>query len=1101
MGKGSSKTMGKTRAIRCCCYQRKTEGHQGFFKPNGDWRFVLDFQGLNQATVNVERWPIPNINELLRRIGDKKPRYFGIMDLTSGFFQAAISAESSAFTAFVTKNKVYQWTRVPMGITAAPSYFQRVISTQVLGGLVGHICEVYIDDIIVWGDSEESFLRNLETVLTRFKEHGITVNPEKCKLGLEAIEYVGHVINRDGIHFTREKLDSVVNFPLPTTKRDLKAFICLVNYFRDHLKDASVIMRPLDALVCKYHPKELVDWNEEAIDAYEEIKKVVDECPMLHFLDNTSEIVIQTDACNTGMGAYLFQVREGKEVPIAFMSKAFDKILGKWCTFQQEGFVIYYAIKKWRHLLLDKKFTLMTDHANLMYLKGYSDPKVLRWMLALQEYDFEVKHIKGSDNKVADAFSRLCVVNQREECVNPKKGKPDWSSYVVGARQSSRLRARREMRDPEVMVPETPSVSRGTTNKDNYTGRSKNVDRSKKGLGVSWADEANVAESSCDNEAHPDSRAKVIVFVDSPSHHPPTVDRGSDPAPGQERMEVVKSSVSGSQDRGISGLPNLSTPDGPRVESVLIVSDTLKEPLGEPISLCEQSQDSPDQRGMNQDDTTPQVLLKDRDIERDKKVNDWFLKVHNHESGHTGLERTMNKLFELSEVRRLSLRNSLPKGLTLKIAKLLKSCNTCQKNAVAKRTSQASHFSCSSYQKMKRIAIDYIECLRPDIDENDMIVVVIDCFSRFVCLYPVRSKGTEVFLSSYLKWLGLGMGEPSEILTDRGSQFTSRLTLELARRVGHTMIYTTANSKQENAIVERANRETMRHLRNIVMDKRAIDEWSREVPLVQRIMNSMVHSSTGVRSSSVVYSSEIDQSIFRNTETIIDTEDMEKLKEVQSGEEESPDIIEWERDWLLRLENSQKFYIERAIKSLTEMDERHRAQMPTNVSSFEIGDLVLVEQGSAFRRGPESKLLPLLAGPFEVTQRVGDIYTLKNAITNKLRDVHLANLHGYVSDEYSMTPAAAAITDYAGLFLVDHVVKEHPKNKISHNVKLRDLQFLVRWVGYSQESDSWQKWSTLRKHPRFRVFLETHRLKSYNNLAKKLPTLLEGDVDDDEEIA
>ena len=91
----------------------------------------------------------------------------------------------------------------------------------------------------------------------------------------------------------------------------------------------------------------------------------------------------------------------------------------------------------------------------------------------------------------------------------------------------------------------------------------------------------------------------------------------------------------------------------------------------------------------------------------------------------------------------------------------------------------------------------------------------------------------------------------------------------------------------------------MRHLRNIVMDKRAIDEWSREVPLVQRIMNSMVHSSTGVRPSSIVYSSEINPSIIRNTEMIIDTEDREKLKEAQPDEEESPDIIEWERDWLL----------------------------------------------------------------------------------------------------------------------------------------------------------------------------------------------------------
>ena len=118
------------------------------------------------------------------------------------------------------------------------------------------------------------------------------------------------------------------------------------------------------------------------------------------------------------------------------------------------------------------------------------------------------------------------------------------------------MKKQREIRDPEVMVPETPYVSRGTTNKDNYTGRSKNVDRSKKGLGVSWADEANVAESSCDNEAHQDRRATMIVFVDSPSNHPPTVDRGSDTAPGQERMEVVKSSVSGSQDRGIKKIKN-----------------------------------------------------------------------------------------------------------------------------------------------------------------------------------------------------------------------------------------------------------------------------------------------------------------------------------------------------------------------------------------------------------------------------------------------------------------------------------------------------------------------------------------------------------------
>ena len=94
------------------------------------------------------------------------------------------------------------------------------------------------------------------------------MNPDKCKFGLEAIEYVGHVINKDGIHFTRDKLDSVTNFPLPKTKGDLKAFIGLVNYFRDHIKDASIILRPLDKLVTPYHPKEVLCWTKTTNEAY-----------------------------------------------------------------------------------------------------------------------------------------------------------------------------------------------------------------------------------------------------------------------------------------------------------------------------------------------------------------------------------------------------------------------------------------------------------------------------------------------------------------------------------------------------------------------------------------------------------------------------------------------------------------------------------------------------------------------------------------------------------------------------------------------------------------------------------------------------------------
>ena len=109
-----------------------------------------------------------------------------------------------------------------MGTMSAPPYFQRVIATEVLGGLLHTVCELYIDDILVFGSTIEEILENTEKVLQRLLDCGMTVNPDKCTFGLSEIEYVGHTINSEGLHFTRDKLDSVTNFGLPRTQRALK---------------------------------------------------------------------------------------------------------------------------------------------------------------------------------------------------------------------------------------------------------------------------------------------------------------------------------------------------------------------------------------------------------------------------------------------------------------------------------------------------------------------------------------------------------------------------------------------------------------------------------------------------------------------------------------------------------------------------------------------------------------------------------------------------------------------------------------------------------------------------------------------------------------
>ena len=151
---------------------------------------------------------------MLRRLGQKKPKYFCKLDLTAGYHQTPLHPDSRHYTAFKTAFGVYEWLRVPMGLKGAPSYFQRVMQSEVLQGLMYEICELYIDDIIIFADSEDEMARRLDIILQRLQEHTLTVNPEKCAFGLESVEFVGHTVDKDGLHFSRENLDKVLMIDL-----------------------------------------------------------------------------------------------------------------------------------------------------------------------------------------------------------------------------------------------------------------------------------------------------------------------------------------------------------------------------------------------------------------------------------------------------------------------------------------------------------------------------------------------------------------------------------------------------------------------------------------------------------------------------------------------------------------------------------------------------------------------------------------------------------------------------------------------------------------------------------------------------------------------
>ena len=251
---------------------------------------------------------------------------------------------------------------------------------------------------MVHANSVEEFLSRLEEVFTRFRGSGITLNPSKCRLGISQVEYVGHTIDKDGLHFTRSKLDSVLNFPKPRTKRQIKSFLCLANYFRDHIKNHSMRVQKLQEMVDNYqsrHAHHKVVWTPEAYAAFEDIRQAIDECPKLWFLDDHSPIILQTDASNYGIGAYLYQLvtqPDGSVVehPVGFIGRAIISKHSSWSTAMKEGYAIFYALKKWEYLLRDRRFVVETDHENLTRLRTdhyHTNEMVERWFMTFQEYD------------------------------------------------------------------------------------------------------------------------------------------------------------------------------------------------------------------------------------------------------------------------------------------------------------------------------------------------------------------------------------------------------------------------------------------------------------------------------------------------------------------------------------------------------------------------------------------------------------------------------------------------------------------------------------------------------------------------------------------
>ena len=354
---------------------------------------------------------------MLDRLAKKKPKYFTILDLTSGYFQIPIDKDSRMYTAFRTAKGLFEWLRLPMGLKGAGSYFQMQM-VKIFEDLLYHILEIYLDDILIFADTKDELVERTLIVLEILKKHNITVNPEKVKMGLTEVEYVGHLIDRHGISFTEDKKKKVLEFRLPEKAHEMKSFLGLCSQYRDHVPQYAQLSAPLHDMIAGYTKKsrQKLQWTDELLRTYETFKSNVENCTKLFFVDEQKPVFLNTDASNHGIGASLFQVDDvNKKIPIQFISKKLNNTELGWNIVEKEMYSIFYAMMKLDHLLRNQYFILQTDSKILSHMNTDHKDKVKRWKIAIQHFNFDVLHIDGVDNIEADALSRLTPFPTKDE--------------------------------------------------------------------------------------------------------------------------------------------------------------------------------------------------------------------------------------------------------------------------------------------------------------------------------------------------------------------------------------------------------------------------------------------------------------------------------------------------------------------------------------------------------------------------------------------------------------------------------------------------------------------------------------------------------------
>jgi hypothetical protein len=429
---------------------------------------------------------------------------------------------------------------------------------------------------------------------------------------------------------------------------------------------------------------------------------------------------------------------------------------------------------------------------------------------------------------------------------------------------------------------------------------------------------------------------------------------------------------------------------------------------------------------------------------------------HNEYTGHRGAERTLELLIQYGETW---------KGMRRDVRQFIRECPFCQKMSQIKEVIVTNPFTMSASRPMDLISLDSIGPIDEGVGKKQHILVVIDNFTRFVELYSLESVTALEAAKCLIDWIGR-YSTPSKICTDKGSQFENELIDYVTKSLNIDRSDIAPGSKEENSLVERANKEVMRHLRALVFSTGVPYHWPDQLPLVQRIMNASRHGSIGTKPATLLFGNAIDLDRSYFLRRLVKDGVEQQLKDIQA------------RSYVDNLLKSQQILIEAADRLQSELDDEHLEERNRGESTqFRPGSYVLVSYANSIvGNRPPSKFNTKWRGPLRVISQEGNHVTLEELPTGKMekhtiKDVQPFHVGGQTEEELRIL-AARDRNEIAVEEILSHRGHDPTRPSITGPV-----EFKVKWLGLPFEQSSWEPYKSLRHAEQLHKYLREHGLE------------------------